>query len=351
MRVTLKTIAQETGFSITTVSRALAGYDDVARETRALIQATAERLGYQPNEAARQLRARRANTIGLIIPTFGPRFSDPFFSELLAGVGNQAAEHQFDLLVSTQAPGPDELDAYRRLAGGRVDGLIVVRTRHHDARIDYLCKTRMPFVAFGRASRDDFTYVDVDGAEGMRELTQHFIDAGHRRIGYAAPPLDLNFTRLRLAGYRAALEASGLPYDQALVVAGHLTQRGGAGCAEVLLQMDSPPTAILAGNDMMAFGVMSAIRERGLRVGVDIGVAGFDDVPDAEYSHPPLTTVHQPIYEIGRRTCDMLLQIIQGRPLEEEHVVLKPTLVVRRSCGVTRVSAHKEVRARPQETD
>lgn len=334
MRVTLKTIARETGFSVTTVSRALAGYDDVAESTRRLIQDTAERLGYRPNEAARQLRFQRANTVGLIIPTFGPRFSDPFFSELLAGVGNEASEHNFDLLVSTQPPGPGELDAYRRMEGGRTDGLIVVRTRHEDARIDYLIKKGTPFVAFGRARREDFPYVDVDGTFGMQLLTQHFIDTGHRRIAYAASPLDLNFTRHRIAGYRNALEANGLPYDQRLVVPGHLTQRGGVGCADVLLELDPPPTAILAGNDTMAFGVMSAIRQRGLEVGVDVVVGGFDDVPDAEYANPPLTTVRQPIYEIGRLTCRMLIRVINGEPLDDAHVLLKPELVVRESSGV-----------------
>jgi LacI family transcriptional regulator len=333
MHVTLKTIAQQTGYSITTISRALTGHDDVAKDTRQLILETAERLGYRPNELARQLRFQRANTIGLIIPTFGPRFSDPFFSEFLAGVGDQAAEHKFDLLVSTQAPGPGELSAYHRMEGGRVDGLTIVRTRYRDPRISYLRETKIPFVAFGRSNEENFPYVDVDGELGMRLLVQHFIDLGHRRIGYIAPPLALNFSRHRLAGYRAALEANGLPHDQALIVPGDLTQRSGAEGTDALLQLDPPPTAILAGNDTMAFGVMSVIRRRGLEVGTDVAVGGFDDVPDAEYSNPPLTTVRQPIYEIGRCVCEMLLQIIRGEAPAEDHVLFKPELAVRESSG------------------
>ncbi|MBN1285409.1 MAG: LacI family DNA-binding transcriptional regulator [Anaerolineae bacterium] len=334
MPVTLKTIAQKTGFSITTVSRALGGYDDVAESTRQLILETAQALGYQPNAAAQRLKRLRANTIGLIIPTFGPRFSDPFFSELLAGIGNQSAERQFDLLVGTQAPGPNEIDAYRRMESGRVDGLIVVRTRQNDVRIYHLQETGMPFVAFGRCDEaQDFPYVDVDGEVGMQKMVQHLVDLGHRRIGYIAPPPELNFSQHRIAGYATALKMNGIPYDAALVIYGDLTQQSGAAGAVYLLGIDPPLTAILAGNDTMALGAMSTVRERGFVVGKDIAVGGFDDVPDAEYAHPPLTTLRQPIYDIGRQTCDMLINIIQGIPLSEIQVLLEPELIIRKSTG------------------
>ena len=205
--VTLKTIAEATGYSVTTVSRALAGYSDVAERTRKLIVETAEQLGYQPNITARQLRQKRTNTVGLILPTFSPRFSDPFFSELLAGIGNQAALSRYDLLISTQAPGPDELEAYRRIAGGqRVDGLLIVRAREQDPRIKYLQEIGLPFVVFGRSHLDqDYPYVDVNGELGLHVLTKHFIGLGHRRIGYISAPPDLTFAHLRLSGYRRAL--------------------------------------------------------------------------------------------------------------------------------------------------
>ncbi len=334
MRVTLKTIAQKTGYSVTTVSRALAGYDDVAEDTRRLILATAKQLEYRPNDAARRLRFQRADTIGLIIPTFGPRFSDPFFIELLTGIGDQAAAHHFGLLVSIQAPGPGEIEAYRRMEGGRVDGLIVVRTRQHDPRIRYLCQTKTPFVAFGRSNgRADFPYVDVGGEQGMREMVQHLIDQGHRRIGYVAPPLDLNFSRHRIAGYRAALEANGLPYTASFIIPGDMTRHGGTKSARRLLDITPPLTAILAGNDLMAFGVIQAARARGLTVGSDLAVGGFDDIPGAEYSHPPLTTIRQPVYQIGLQVCDMLIKVVRGEPLQQQHILLKPELIIRASTG------------------
>ncbi|HSR30644.1 MAG TPA: LacI family DNA-binding transcriptional regulator, partial [Anaerolineae bacterium] len=150
--VTLKDLAAKLELSITTVSRALAGYSDVAEATRQRVLQAADEMGYVPDATARRLQKGRTDTIGFIIPTHGPRFSDPFFSELLSGIGNEAARHNFDLLVSTRPPDtPEEDAAYRRMVEGRlVDGLLVVRTRVGDRRIDYLSRTDFPFVAFGR---------------------------------------------------------------------------------------------------------------------------------------------------------------------------------------------------------
>jgi LacI family transcriptional regulator len=338
MPATLKDIARKVGFSITTVSRALAGYSDVAGPTRQLILDAAAEMGYHPDATARRLRAQRTDTIGFIIPTHGPRFSDPFFSELLAGIGNKAAEREFDLLVSTRAPGEEELIVYRRMVKERrVDGLLVVRTRHQDQRINYLAEQGFPFVAFGRSDLAgvDFPYLDVDGQTGVRQLTQHLIDLGHRRIGYVSAPLDLTFASHRMMGYREALEANSIPFEAQWVVVGQLTEHSGYAVGRELFTQDPRPTAIIACNDLMALGIISAAQSLELTVGQDVAVAGFDDVPLAEHAHPPLTTVRQPIYEIGQRICEMLIQLLQGEgePLETPHIVLEPELIVRQSCG------------------
>jgi len=335
MPVTLKDIAERVGYSITTVSRALAGYDDVAESTRQLILQTAEEMGYRPDATARRLRKRRTDTIGFIIPTHGPRFSDPFFSELLAGIGNEAAQQELDLLVSTHAPGAEEIAAYERMVTERrVDGLLVVRTRRQDPRIRYLLERGFPFVAFGRADLEaDFPYLDVDGRQGMAELTRHLVSLGHRRIGYISAPLDLMFAHHRLQGFRQALREAGIPLDERLVAVGELTERSGYETGRALLEQSPPPTAIIACNDLMALGVMSAVQALGLEVGRDVAVVGFDDIPLAEHARPPLTTVRQPIYEIGRRICRMLIRLLREGSLEERQVILRPQLVVRESCG------------------
>ena len=334
MTATLKEIARRTGKSITTVSRALADYDDVSPETKALVRRVADELGYTPNLLAQRLQKRRSDTIGLILPTFGPRFSDPFFSEFLAGVGNAAAEHGYDLLVSTQAPGDGELQTYRqKVQSHQVDGFVIVRTRRQDARIRYLQDAAFPFVTFGRMEGDlDFPFVDVDGTQGMRAIGEHLVGLGHRRIACLAPPANLLFTDHRLAGLRQALAAHGMALPDDQIVNGDLTQKSGFDAAELLLNRAQRPTAMVACNDLMALGAMSAIQGRGLEVGKDIAVTGFDDIPMAEHSHPPLTTVHQPIYQIGKLVCGMLIHLLRGETLSSRQEILAPKLVVRQSC-------------------
>jgi LacI family transcriptional regulator len=341
MTVTLKDIAQQVGVSVTTVSRALTGYDDVADETRKRIEETAESLSYHPNVTAQRLQKQKTDTLGFIMPTFGPRFADPFFSEFVAGIGNEAANHRYDLLVSTHDPDSEsEKEAYRRAARGRwVDGLIVVRTREHDARIALLCRYNFPFVAFGRTDDNlDFPYVDEDGATGMRLLVEHFIELGHRRIAYISPPTNLMFSKHRLRGYRETMATRDISIHPEWIVEGDLTQRGGAHAIDALLTLEPRPTAVICGNDLMAIGAMSRIKEQGLEVGGpdptnSIAIAGFDDISTAAYVTPSLTTVRQPIYDIGRQTCAMLIEIINGRYPETPHILLTPTLTARASSG------------------
>ncbi len=333
MAVTLKDIASRVGKSVTTVSRALNDYDDVSADTKALIRHVAEEMGYTPNILAQRLRKRRADTIGLILPTFGPRFSDPFFSEFIAGIGNQAAELGFDLLVSTRPPGDKEMLAYQaNIRGQRVDGFILVRTRRRDARIAYMLEAGFPFVAFGRTENHQaFPFVDEDGEYGMRMIVRHLTQEGHGRLAFIAAPDDLMFAHHRLQGFRAGLREAGIPIEEALVVQGDLSEKGGYEQARRLLDRPSPPTAIAACNDLMALGAISAARERGLVVGRDIAITGFDDIPMAEHSSPPLTTVHQPIYQIGQMVCQMLVGLLQGGEIEQDHIILKPSLVIRQS--------------------
>lgn len=336
MAASLKDVARTVGVSVTTVSRALAGYPDVAEETRRRIQKAAEELGYQPHPTARRLRTKKTDTLGFILPTFAPRFTDPFFAEFIAGVGNKAAEHDYDLLVSTHSPdSEEERRAYARaVRGGWVDGLIVVRTRENDSRIRLLCERGFPFVAFGRTDDElEFPYVDEDGAYGINQLVQHFVELGHRRIAFIAPPSGLMFGRSRLRGFQEAMQRNHLDIPSGYIPEGDMTQRSGAEAAQKLLELELRPTAIIGGNDLMALGAISHLQKNGLKPGIEIAVAGFDDIPIAAYSNPPLTTIHQPIYDIGQMTCAMLIDILNARSLGDRHVLLKPDLVIRESSG------------------
>jgi len=337
VKVTLKDIAQQSGYSITTVSRALAGYSDVNAQTRQHIIEIANTLGYQPNLLARQLRSQRTQTIGLIIPARDNGFSNEFFAQLMLGIGDAASQENYDLLVSAQKPGEEEMEAYRRIAGGnRVDGMILARTRYNDPRISYLKSRDHPFVVFGRGAPgedSDFPYIDVDGQAAIQVVTQHIIERGHRHIGLILPPPDIAFTQYRLAGYQQALAQAGIPYRPEYVVNGDLLRAGGYQGARRLLEHQAELTAIVACNDLMALGAMKAVQERGYQVGRTFAIAGYDDIPAAEYAQPPLTTIHQPLHEIGQRLVQMLIKIIAGNPPEDTHLLLPSKLIVRESSG------------------
>ncbi len=333
MKVTIKDVAKKVNLSITTVSRALHDYDDVNPETKQRIIEAAREMGYSPNSLAQRLQKQQADTIGLVLPTFSPRFADPFFSEILAGIGNMAAELGFDLLVSTCAPGEQEIETYKNLIeGARVDGFIIVRTRVFDPRIEYLLSQKFAFTAFGRSqSNSTYAYVDEDGYLGMKLIAEHLAKLGHTRVGCITSNSDLNFTRFRMDGLRDGLTDYKIVIDENLIRIGDLTQKSGYKNAFELLQMPDPPTAIVAFNDLMAFGVMSAAQKMGLVVGKDLSVTGFDDIPMAEFSHPSLTTVSQPVYKIGGMLCEMLIKMINGISNGQPHIVLKPTLIERKS--------------------
>ena len=221
MVVTIREVARRLNLSITTVSRALDGYPDVADETRQLVIRTAREMGYVPNQAARQLRRRRSDTIGYILPADVPRFSDPFFSEFIAGLGDEASSRGFDLLVSTSPPDtPGEQLAYERWTHSRkVDGMILNRIRLHDWRVKYLSQSRFPFVTLER-TLDELEYpsVEVHGRQWFQSLVEHLASLGHRRIAYVGASPNLKIQKDRYGGYCDALETHDLKIDPDLVV-------------------------------------------------------------------------------------------------------------------------------------
>jgi len=218
-----------------------------------------------------------------------------------------------------------------------VDGFIIVRTRTQDARIDYLRQVDFPFVSFGRTSEPlDYPFVDEDSEFGMRLVLNHLYEQGHTRIACIYPPIELNFTTHRLNGIRNRMKDLGLPIQEEWLVQGDLTQESGYDLTNHLLDLPEKPTAIVCCNDLMAFGAMSAIQNRGLIVGRDIAVTGFDNIPMAQHSHPPLTTLTQPIYQIGSLVCEMLIKLIKDEPIPQKQIILKPDLIVRQSSGLPR---------------
>lgn len=336
MPPSIRDVAKKLNLSITTVSRAIDGYDDVAKATRELVIRTAREMGYTPNRAARQLRKQRSETIGYILPTEKPQFADAFYSEFIAGLGDMAASNNFDLLVSTAPPdSAAEQTLYERWVQGRkVDGIVLNRTRLHDWRVQYLAGQNFPFVTLERSLLPvEFIGVEADAHQCLLDLMAHLINQGHSRIAYIGAPPDLKIEHDRHNSYLAGLKMAHIIPDPAIITRANLTPEGGYQAAGQLLGLENMPTAIVCINDFTAIGAMHAAHERGLKVGRDIAIAGFDGISDSAHTQPPLTTLDQPVYEIAHRLAGMLLTLINGEPLAERQVRIEPKLIIRESTG------------------
>lgn len=336
MPVTIRDVAKRLNLSITTVSRALDGYADVSDATRERVTRTAQEMGYVPNRIARQLRKHKSETIGYILPASSPRFNDPFFVTFLAGLGNEATLSNYDLLVSTADPGQEnERQLYKRwVQGRRVDGFILNRMQLHDWRVQYLAQENFPFVTLERTlDEHEYDSVEVNSQAGMSELIAHLVEKGHQRIAYIGASMNLSLEADRFAGYRTGLAATGIEFEARLVTEGDMTRTGGYQAAQSLLELASPPTAITCVNDLTAIGAMKAAHERGLVVGKQLAVAGFDGIEEAENTQPPLTTLSQPIYKIACQLVNLLLARLGAIDSPPQRIQLPPELLIRQSTS------------------
>lgn len=335
-RVTLKEVAREAGVSYQTVSKVLKGQGSVSPETEARIHAVVHRLGYRPNVRARDLRVQRSHLLGYSWQPEPPDVYNPILEKFLQSLIEAAEDRNHHILTFAWQQGSDRLEEYRNLIlSARIDGLILSSVDFDDARVAYLMDSNFPFVAFGRANPDwDFAYVDVDGGEGIRQVTEHLLGLGHRRIGVLAWPASSRTGEDRLKGYHGAMQAAGLSPDPAWIVRGENTVAAGAEMAHRLLAAPGPrPTALICMSDTLAVGAINAARTLGLTVGRDVSVTGFDDTPLIQYVHRPLTTVRQPIWEAGQRIIAMLFDILDGNMPAEHQILLPPRLIIRQSTG------------------
>jgi DNA-binding LacI/PurR family transcriptional regulator len=335
MPVTIRDVAKQLNLSITTVSRALDGYSDVAEETRDLVKRTANEMGYVPNRAARQLRRKRSDALGYILPAGFPRFSEAFFSDFIAGLGDETALNQLDLLISTASPGESEQQMYRRWVQERkVDGLILNRVRLQDWRVDFLCQENFPFSTLERSlNPGNYPSIEVDGRKGIHTLIDHLVRKGHRRIAYIGGQEELKIQTERFSGYREGLASAGIQFDDALTANQNISRQDGYQATQKLLNLADPPTAIVCINDVVALGAMRAGQEKGLVVGRDLAVAGFDDTEEARQAQPALTTLRQPVYQIARDLVRLLVARIVEGTVEGTQMRLFPELIIRESTG------------------
>ena len=335
--VSIRDVARVAGVSTATVSNVLNESRPVTEATRQRVLAAVERLGYRPNVMARSLQAQRSFLIGYSWPDAPPDQGSPVLDRFIHSMGRAAYEAGYHLLAFPSER--DELTVYHDLVKtNRVDGIVLSAVDIDDARVSYLAATAMPFVSFGRASDQDdppIAWVDVDGQAGVRRAVQHLAAQGYERIGMLAWPRGSRSGEDRLAGYRAGLVEIGQPFDERLVVRVKHDSADAARGARRLLALPEAarPDAFVCVSDLVAVGAIHAVRDAGLRVGPDVGIVGFDDVPMAELLTPPLTTLHQPVDEIGTVIIRQLTALINGEtlPPEAAHILLEPELVIRAS--------------------
>ncbi|CAN5808133.1 LacI family DNA-binding transcriptional regulator [soil metagenome] len=334
-RVTLKDVAARAGVSYQTVSKVLNRQANVAPETEALIWQVVAALDYRPNIAARTLRKSASYLIGYSWTPQPPDRANPILDQFLTSTVEAAAVAGYHLLLFPSHNVVDQTQIYRNLVhSSRVDGFIVTGTNYDDPRIPLLQELNFPFVAFGRANPEwRFAYVDVDGRAGIGAATQHLIDQGHHRIGLLAWPEGSRVGTARQNGYFEAMTKAGLVVDPCWIMRGSGDFETGVRCAHRLLQLPEAqrPTALVAVDDNLAMGAMSAAHQSGLRVGQEFGVTGFDDTPGIQHLTPSLTSVRQPTWQVGQMIVELLVDLIQGRTPANAQINLPPRLIVRQS--------------------
>ncbi len=329
-RVGIADVAARAEVSVTTVSHVLSGRRPVSERTKAKVLRIIEELGYRPDPSARGLRTGRSESVALVVSDV----TNPFYPLLAAGLQDVLQPEGFLISVCAAQGTGDDLDVVvRHLLDRRVDGVVMASLNaqeHHFAAIS------AAGTALVRLSGElDPRFGDIvraDDTGGMADVVTHLLERGYRRIGLVNGDPDSAPGRLRQAGYVRALRDFGLGEDPSLIVSEAFTRSGGSRGAHTLLELDPVPEVLVCGNDLMAVGAMDALRDRGLSVPGDVAVTGFDDIEAASLISPPLTTVHNPAFEIGRACGRLFLDRLSGGPVDGvREVVLPQKLIVRES--------------------
>ncbi|GHF56258.1 LacI family transcriptional regulator [Amycolatopsis bartoniae] len=330
-RPTQRDIAELAGVSITTVSHVVNGTRPVAPETKAAVLAAIERTGYTGDAIARSLVTGGTRSIGVAISLL----ANPYFAALMQAIEREAALAGYTvLLADTHDTVATEQDTVRTLRSRRVEGLLLTPSPGDGAVISELVSLGVPVVLVDRVTtRTDVDQVGSENIQSTSALTEHLAALGHRRIGLVAGAPGLSTSEERTLGYRLGLGRGGLSWNPELVVSGHSSKDGGAAALYRLMELPDPPTALVVANDVMMVGALHEARRRGLRVGREFAIVGYDDAEWADLVEPPLTTMAQPIEEIGTRAVQLLLSRIADPNRQPETLRLPPRLMHRHSCG------------------
>lgn len=324
-------VARRAGVSVSTVSHVLNDTRYVREETRRLVLEAVDDTGYTPNTLARSLATTATQCIGLVLSAL----SNPYFGDLVHVIETEARRKGYTLFLSDSHEEPEvELQAIQALHQRRVDGVIIAPAADTRARtLRYLTESDMSAVIVDRLAWDRFDQVGTENVEATAQLVEHLIGLGHQRVGMVSGLHGLSTTRERVAGYRRALETAGLAHDDRLVASGESGAAGAYDAVHQLLALPHPPSALVVANNSMTIGTMRALREKNRRVPDDMALTSFDDFEWADLFSPRLTTIAQPIQEIGATAVRMLLDRLDDPRRAPRTLRLEPHLVHRESCG------------------
>ena len=332
MSVTIEQLSRQLGISISTVSKALNGYPDVASATREKVLAMARELDYQPSSAARNLRRGRTEKIGFVFNSAFTFISD-YFAEVIIGA-TAAAESQGNNIVLYTNEGDSPNSILNLFRAREVDGFILVWNHVPAVSIDMLLTASVPFVVLGRrVAHENASYIAPDNYHGAMALMNHLLEQGHQRIGFMTRPEMGSTNEDRFNAYKDSIDNAGIPYNPDLVVETRIEPRSGYHATNKLLNLQKPPTAIFAFHDFVAIDAQQAILERGLRIPQDVALAGFDGLRTSLITSPPITTVSQPLADIGRESVLALLHLIHDTKQPPIQETLPVELIVRQSTS------------------
>ncbi len=330
---TLEEIAQLSGVSRSTVSRVINDDPHVKEETRLRVLKIVQDLNYHPNMAARSLASNRKNIVGLVIPTgVSSLFTDPYFPLLIQGVTMETTAQDYSVMLWLAEPEYERQTIRQVLSNGFIGGVVIASMLLDDPLVEALLDSKFPFVMVGRhPNKSDVSYVDVDNRKGAQDVVTHLLRLGYQRIAHISGPLNIVSGLDRHEGYLAALRSRGVAVDPQLIVESDFTQDGAALAMQRLLPRQ--PQAVFAASDAMALGAMRVIQAAGLHIPDDIAVVGFDDLPFAERLVPSLTTIRQPIHQMGETAVKTLLELLEHPEMGPQRVILPTQLMIRESCG------------------
>lgn len=333
--ITIYDIAKRSGYSITTVSKALNGYSDISEKTRRKIQKLAEEMGYRPNSAARSLSMKRSWMIGVFFQDHvNSGLLHPFFIEVIESFKKEVGKKGYDLLFFANQLGEKEISYVDHSQHRNVDGVIILGLSRNDPFLSELVQSEIPCVSVDLdLVGKQVGYITSDNIEGAFQAMEYLYSLGHRKIAHISGILETLAGQQRYIGYQRAIEKLGLVYRSDYIVDVNYTVEGGEEAMKKLLSLHEPPTAVFAAGDLMAIGAIKAAKEAGLHIPEDLSVVGFDNISFSQYISPPLTTVHQQKDLLGKMAAEALLNLIEEKDTIPSILTIKTQLMIRESCA------------------